>query len=75
MFGIGQILIFAIHSQLPDLDIATVHKRFSKRLWPAHRTVIVWPPSGILDGVETMNVAMTLQHYLGRFAVPVKPAR
>lgn len=63
-FGIGQLIIFAVHSQLPDLDIGRVRQSFAKQLWPSYRASLTWPPMKILTAKEVADLALMLQQYL-----------
>jgi len=66
MFGIGQLLIFAIHSQLSDLEMGKLRKKFAKQIWPARRLLVTWPPSQTVNGEEAMGIAMLIQNYLSQ---------
>lgn len=66
LFGIGKLLIFFVHSHLPDLELGKNRQAFAKALWPPFRPTLRWPPMKSLTITDRRHLAMMLDRYLKR---------
>jgi hypothetical protein len=71
LFGIGQLVIYVLQSNIPALDLSKHSQRFAKRVWPIFRADMPWPPMGDLNATEIRYLGTTLSRYLGRVGFPI----
>jgi hypothetical protein len=66
LFGVGELLIYFIHSQLPEFGLGEFRAVDAVKLWPLSRREISWPPVNRLTSDEGQHVAETLHRFLSR---------
>ena len=63
-FGIGQLVIWVVYSELSDFELAKHSQRFAKALWPPRSCALLWPPMRSLNADEIRHLGLTLGRFL-----------
>jgi hypothetical protein len=63
---VGKLVIWAVHSHLPELELGKSRQTFAKALWPRFRPTLAWPPMQTLPPDQINWLALTLHRFLQR---------
>jgi hypothetical protein len=72
LFGIGQLVIWVVYSEIAEFELSKHSQRFAKALWPPYRHTLLWPPMQTLNGVEIRHLGLTLGRYLDAVGTPLR---
>jgi hypothetical protein len=63
-FGIGRLVIYFVHTTIPELNTPQFPASVANRLWPPKRSFVQWPPLKSITLQDIFMVATALRQFV-----------